>query len=144
MKRIYLAIPLALILLFSCQPEWIKQAPKYDYEKLDKRQKKVHKKAEEFLYFTILNQDPLPLHQATRIDSLTIDDQQQSIIIDFNRHFSHVPFREHNVLQAYRQMKEVLGKKFKNYSITLRTLETPIQELIPNYFRSSKRSRNHQ
>ncbi len=126
--------------LLSCQPEWIKRAPKYDYENLDHRQKKVHQKAEEFLYFSILEQDPFPLHRATRIDSLSIDDTQHLITIDFNRHFSDVPMREQNVLQTYRRMKDLLGKKYKNYKLILRSLELPIQDLIPNYYRSSSRS----
>jgi len=137
MKLNHLITTLLLVLLFSCQPEWVKQAPKYDYQGLNKREIAVHKKLEEFLYKTVTSAEPLELHPASRIDSIRLDDQQLQITVDFNKYVSYLPMREQNVLQTYRAAKDVLGKKYKRYNLVLQTLGAPIQDLIPNYFRSS-------
>lgn len=138
MKIKYLLILLSLlILVFSCQPEWIKHAPKYDYSGMSKRQVEIHKKVEAFLYYAYTDKKPLKLERVVRIDSVRVDERSGVITVDFNKYLSYLPLREANVLQMYRAVKERLGKKYKHQPLILRTLGIPIQDLIPNYFRSS-------
>ncbi len=137
MKVKYFLILLILALFFSCQPEWIKHAPKYDYRGMSKPQVAVHKKVEEFLYHTYTDNKPLKLDPVVRIDSVRIDGRSGAIIIDFNKYLSYLPLREENVREIYRAVRKYLGKKYIKQALVLRTLGIPIQDLIPNYFRSS-------
>jgi hypothetical protein len=137
MKRAVL-LSLIFVLLFSCKPELVQIGPKYDYSKMEKRIVDIHKELEEFIFNAVTAGDPLKLHPRTRIDSLIIDDRDMSILIDFNKYFSYMPLREDNVTLIYKTIRELAGKKYKNYQLIIRSMEYPIQDLIPNFYRSRK------
>ena len=126
-----------LLLLIACQPELIIRGPKYDYSKMNKITKEVHQKVEQFVQICQDTKVPIDISSATRIDSVSVDHNKQHIDILFTKHFSYIPFRLENVEATYSFMKEILGKKFRNYSLTIWSLDQPIEELIPNYYRSS-------
>ncbi len=129
---------LTVILFNSCHPELVIPGPKYNYSGMSKRAIQVHKKIERILYIARKTGHPLQLDPHTRIDSLRIDDRQQTILVDFSSHFSYTPLREANVSNFYQAIRQALGGKYKNYRLILRSLQYPIQQLIPNYFRSDR------
>lgn len=133
--RSKILIVLSLIFLFACQPKLVKRVPVYDYTGLSKNEIKVHKKVEKFLQYASQTEMPVKIFPGTRIDSVKVDEQAKTIHIYLNKSFSYIPFREKNVRQVYESITSLLGRKFKNFKITVFSLETPIEELIPNYFR---------
>lgn len=138
MKHIILLFSLLLIFLFSCAPKIALKGPKYDYSGMDKPTIKMHKKIEVFLYDAVTTGVPLKLNPKTRIDSLLIDDKNLKVQVDLNKYFAFTPLRENNVNQIYKTIREIIGKKYRKYHLLIRSKEYPIQELIPNYFRSRK------
>jgi hypothetical protein len=124
--------------MFSCAPKVVLIGPEYDYSEMDKRTIKMHKKIEVFIYYAVTEGDPLPLNPNTRIDTLVIEDKDLNILVDFNKYFSFTPLREDNVNQVYKTIREIIGKKYRRFRLQIRSMEFPIQDLIPNYFRSRK------
>jgi len=74
----------------------------------------------------------------TKMDSISIDDNRKTVELTFSKDFSYNAFREDNVEFLYSAVKEVLGSKYDDYKLTIKTLNKPVEELIPNYYRSSK------
>lgn len=126
------------LFLFSCQPKLIIKEPKYDYKGLDKRTIDLHKKIERFIYIGRTTKYPVPIDPRTRIDTLLIDDKTQHIRVDLSKHFSFIPFREENVHLIYYALKKELGRKYRKYTLTIRSLDQPIEQLIPNFYRPKR------
>jgi hypothetical protein len=124
--------------LFSCAPKKVLIGPEYDYSNMDKRTVKMHQQIEKFVYHAVKEGNPLKLNPQTRIDTLVIEDKNLNILVDFNKYFSFTPLREDNVNQVYKTIRERIGKKYRRYEVQIRSREYPIQDLIPNYFRSRK------
>jgi len=118
----------------ACQPEWVKKAPSYDYTGMDEQTRELHRSVEEFLWFSAQNEYPVAVPLGTRIDSIRIDAQARHIQIDLNKAFSFLPFREDNVRDIYSELRKTIDD-YDNYSIVLRSLGHPIEQLIPNYYR---------
>jgi hypothetical protein len=137
MKRVILFF-WVLMFWFSCAPKIVLIGPEYDYSNMDKRTIKMHKKIEVFVYHAVTEGTPLQLNLRTRIDTLIIDDRNLNILVDFNKYFSFTPLREDNVDLVYKTMREKIGKKYQRYQLQIRSMEYPIEDLIPNYFRSRK------
>ena len=49
--------------------------------------------------------------------------------------FSYIPFRTENTLQYTDGFKDLLGRKFRSYSVSIKTMGKEIHELIPNFYR---------
>ena len=127
-----------LIFIFSCAPKLVLIGPEYDYSEMDKRTIKMHKKIEVFIYYAVTEGNPLRLNPNTRIDTLIIDEKNFNILVDFNKFFSYTPLREDNVNQVYKSIREMIDKKYRKYDLQIRSMKYPIQDLIPNHFRSRK------
>ena len=102
---------------------------------MKKINKKAHKRVEKFVNIVWETRAPFAISPAVRIDSVVVQKKQKKLTVYFNKPFSYVPFREKNVAQTYKLMKKILGRKFRKYSISIRTLNQPIEQLIPNFFR---------
>ena len=135
-KKNVLFLILTLILLFRCAPKMVKK-PLYDYSGMTREQIKVHKKIEKFITVAQKTGHPLKLSPRTRIDSLRIDKKRKQLVVDFNKAFSYTALRPENVARTYSLVKELLGRKYRDYRLVLRSLQVPIRELIPNFFRKS-------
>jgi len=125
------------ILLFaSCAPQVALKGPRYTYIGMNKITKKAHKRVEKFVAFVQKTRVPYALNPAVRIDSVVVRKKAKTIRIYFNKRFSYAPFREENVAQTYQLLKKFLGWSFRKYIATIYTLGQPIEQLIPNFFRS--------
>ena len=141
MKKYLLISLLSMFLFYSCATVGIKNIEKrYKIEKLDKRTKNVYFNVQQFLDGCINNSDPIEIKINSKIDTIIIDKTTQNLQIYFNDGFSFIPLRENNVSIIYKSIKEIIGKKYKNYSVKIYSNNYLIEELIPNYFRKSKRS----
>ncbi|HEX9251368.1 MAG TPA: hypothetical protein VF870_03955, partial [Ignavibacteriaceae bacterium] len=78
------------------------------------------------------------LPASTKVESAVIDSSDSTIIIEFNRNFSVVPFREGNVNEIYKFVKNSFGPRFENYKYTITSMGYPIENLIPNFYLTDK------
>ena len=78
---------------------------------------------------------PFPVPPGTMIDSLTVDDTSRTLTVSLSPEFSYMPFRQENVENVYAGMRDFFGDRFTGYRFSIRTLRTPIEELVPNFFR---------
>ncbi|MCU0644996.1 MAG: fibronectin type III domain-containing protein [bacterium] len=79
-------------------------------------------------------QGPIPVN--SKIDSATLDLNRSQLNIYLSKHFSYQPFRPDNIEPIYSLFKKYLGRKFKKFDLTLYSLNQPIENLIPNFFRA--------
>ncbi len=75
---------------------------------------------------------------SAKIDSIFYDDDERKIILNFSRQFASIPLREENVTAIKDSVKNFFGEEYSLYSFDFRVGKYPLEELIPNYFRSSK------
>ena len=92
-------------------------------------------KIAEFEHDVLARRLPFDLPPRTRVDTVRIDSAKKTVEFRFNNSFSHVPYREDNVKDIYRQVREYFTGYFDSLSFSIQTLNHPIEELIPNYFR---------
>jgi len=135
-KRLFVLFIASLLFISNCatvalQSRGPRYIPKTNAEKT------VMKKTEQFLRVCIREKKPLSLSPQTRIRNIVVDSQKKHIDIYFNSDFSIIPLREENTKAAYSFLKKKLGKRFKNYSLTLFTLDRPIEDLVPNFYRTN-------
>lgn len=72
-----------------------------------------------------------------QVDTLLWEPSAQTLAIHFNDAFAHDPFREGNTAALYDGVQQALGSSFADYTLSLHALGQPIEQLIPNYYRSS-------
>lgn len=70
-----------------------------------------------------------------RVDTVVVDSQAKSVNLKMKETFSYIPFRPENTSQYYHWYEDLLGRKFRNYSVTIESMGKEISELIPNYYR---------
>jgi len=70
-------------------------------------------------------------------DTVIVDHLTKSITLRMKESFSYLPFRPEDKFQFYSWYHELLGRKFRNYSITIESMGKEISELIPNYYRGN-------
>jgi hypothetical protein len=83
-------------------------------------------------------QTPFTLPRGTRIDSVWVDHAAKRVTVFFNKEFSSIPFRRENVDTLYAKVRSFFREPFQDYSVSIRTLREPIEQLIPNYYRASR------
>ncbi len=136
MKRLSLVSVLLAFVLLSCAPKVTMRKPVYDYARMDKKIVQVHKNIVKVIDQCIRQKTPVAWTRDVRIDSLRIDDKSRYIKTYLNRSASFPAYRPQNVAALYAGMRKQLGKKYRDYNLTLYTQRQPLQALIPNYFQS--------
>ena len=127
---------LILLLIASCAPRVVLKGPRYNYSGMNKITKNAHKRVEKFINFIRQTRIPFKISPAVRIDSVLVNKTEKTLTVYLNKPFSYVPFREENVRQTYTLLKKFLGHSFRKYKLIIFTLNEPIEQLIPNFFRS--------
>ncbi|TFG95798.1 MAG: xanthan lyase, partial [Calditrichales bacterium] len=103
---------------------------------MDRITERIHKKVESFLETCVNDGDPIPLSRFVRIDSLIVDEETEHLDIYLNRFFSHPAYREENIQKIYAAVQDELGWWDSNYTFTIYTTNTKMEELVPNFYRS--------
>jgi hypothetical protein len=124
--------------LWNCAGRIPYEAPEYDYSGMDKLTRNAHKRVEKFVRDTQKKGFPFPVSPLTKIDSLKVDKDGKSIELYFDKVFSFPPFRPKDVEVIYAGVQKRLGRKFRKYEVSVRALEQPIEQLVPNIFRPSQ------
>jgi len=76
---------------------------------------------------------PIPIH--SKVDSLSVNLELRDITIYLSKHFSFQPFRDEGNAAIYGLFQKHLGRKFKNFTVHLVTINEPIENLVPNFYR---------
>ncbi len=124
MKK-YLFFLLSSILFFNCGPS--KETVKDKVNPADT----ANEFSEELLSGDIIGGLP----PSAKLRDITIDETEKKITLKFNRDFSAIPFRNENVAEMYRYLSEKIGD---GYTFSVETINQPVENLIPNYFREKK------
>ena len=77
-----------------------------------------------------------------RLDHFTIDHDKKIIRIYSNDNFGYQPFTEENTQAIYRSLKQILPGPVNYYKIILYADNRPIEELVPNAFRSKNKDKD--
>ncbi|MBN2425350.1 MAG: N-acetylmuramoyl-L-alanine amidase, partial [Calditrichaceae bacterium] len=125
-----------ITVLFACQPEWVKKGVKYDYSQMDDLTRDVHENTEAFLYQIQKSKEPFYIPVQTKIQSIRVDEQADYFEVEFTKPLSYIALREENVREFYTKFKEYLSRPYNKYKFTLKCLGYPLQELVPNFYRS--------
>lgn len=74
-----------------------------------------------------------------RINNIKIveNKSRKIITISTNDAFSHIPFRPENVAAVYDMLRRITASRFSGYSIVCQTNSQNIDDLIPNFYRTS-------
>lgn len=121
------ATSLLLLLIVSCSSVKELSLP----EKFD-LQKKIF--LEDFN--TYKKENNLP--RSAKIQSVDFNQSEETITFYFNRDLSFIPFREDNVQELTNNFKNSFGEEFSEFTFELVSLNQPIRELIPNFYRSKE------
>ncbi|RKY55748.1 MAG: xanthan lyase, partial [Candidatus Neomarinimicrobiota bacterium] len=138
MKKFSLLLSIICLLLFFGCAMIAVQKRGYDYSKIEKPGRAAHKRVEKFINSCIYKKYPVEIPPKTRIEKVIVDKKLKHIDIYLDRFFSFIPFRQKNTSLIYDVMKKKLGWRFRKYSLTIYSLNKPIEELIPNYFRKDE------
>ncbi len=76
------------------------------------------------------------LDTGSQVDTLIIDEATRTIRVEFNEAFAQIPFREANVRAIHTRVTQDLGTDFAGYKLELLALGIPIEQLIPNAYRT--------
>ncbi|MDO9547972.1 MAG: xanthan lyase, partial [Candidatus Marinimicrobia bacterium] len=112
------------------------QKPRYDYQKMDHSTKSVHKKAEKFAWQCVRKGEPVSVSRELRVDSVLVNKQEKEIDVYYNWILGQVPYREENAQQVYDTFRKELGWRYRNYDLQIYSKKFPVEELVPNYYRS--------
>lgn len=101
-------------------------------KKSQRKKRKVEKAATEFA-----NQASKGVAYRFKADSLYFNSQEKEIVVYMNSSFSYIPFRPKTVEQYKFKLKEILGRRFRDYSVKIESMGVKIDDLIPNFYREN-------
>ena len=126
---------LFILWIFSSCTSQLKKT-RYNYDHMDSDTESLHKKVEAVLESCIEEKDPITISRYTRIDSVTIDEENEHADIYLNRYFAQIPLREETVEKFYDALYDQYGWFDTEYALTVYSTNNRIEELVPNYYRS--------
>jgi hypothetical protein len=87
---------------------------------------------------TALKQRSLPYEVPpnTRADTAIVDSTMKTFTLRLSDDFSYLPFRPDSVQKIYAETKRFFGQPYADYTFSIRTLRRPIEQLIPNFYRT--------
>ncbi len=90
----------------------------------------------EFLQSCISDSTPVAISRVSKIDTVIINEEKQTVEIFLNDDFGYIPFREESIASIYADLSMRLRKKYRRFQPKVFTLSQPIEALIPNIYRS--------
>lgn len=75
----------------------------------------------------------------TKLKGCNVNAERKEITITAGGGFQEQHFTEDNVSRIYADIRSLLPKKLKDYKIKVITDNRPIEELVPNFFRSGRK-----
>lgn len=136
-RHVLLLLFLAVIGLSACKPM------ENMFKKIVPKEKKpltFEDKVNFFLDQQAVKEEFGVLQRFLKVEDLVKNDSAKTISVTLNRFFSYIPFREENVAKLYETFHLATDSAYHEYDISLITMQEPIENLIPNFYRSSKSS----
>jgi len=112
----------------------LRKGPEYEIKKEKKLTMEAIKRASQCIEENMSPNYKGPIPINSKIDSVIVDITQHQVNIFLSKHFSYQPFRPQSINPIYFLFKKYLGRKFRNYNLSLFSLKEPIEQLIPNFF----------
>lgn len=76
-----------------------------------------------------------------KLDGIDINYDRKTIAVHVSESFAYQPFRPETVEAVYKQVKELLPGPVHYYQLTIYTDGKPIEELVPNFYRTKKKDK---
>jgi len=112
----------------------------YDLSGMSREKRRAFVKVEQFLNKNYSDDSPIQVPPGTRIDSIKLKTSRRTLDIYLNKYFSFRPFRPGSVHDFYNQLKNNLGRRYRDYDVTIFTLSQPLEAMVPNFFRAAERT----
>ncbi len=80
---------------------------------------------------------PVSLTSGVYVDRVEVDNEERRLDIHMNERFSYTALRPAATEHIYEMLEEHLPRAFRDFEVTLYSLEEPIENLIPNIYRRS-------
>jgi hypothetical protein len=134
MYRKTILLFIALLLLSGCAGI-LKKGPDYQIKKEQKLIQKATERVRKCIKENVSTNyhGPIPAH--SKIDSIIIDPDSLILNIHLSKHFSYQSVRPENIKPTYALFKKYLGRKFRNFKVTIFSLNEPVETLVANFFR---------
>lgn len=134
LKNLCILFGLTTFLLFSGCGIFLRKGPEAEIQ----RQQKLIQSVQQSIQ-RCLEQNAAPsfehiVPQNSKVDSVRI--LPGEVKIYFSKHFSYQPFRPQSVQQIYALFGDCLPKNLRKLPLRLFALEQPIEQLIPNFYRT--------
>ena len=71
-----------------------------------------------------------------KLQSVVINPKNSSIVVTASPFLAYMPFRADNVDRIYKAIRQITADKYPGYSISCLSDGKPIEDLVPNYYRS--------
>ena len=136
-KTAFACLLTAFLLLSRCAIYSV-QKTESDFKPRDRQTRLLYRDTQRFLDRCIRQQDPVALRPQTKVTDIRIDRERQRIDIWFNRFMAFIPFRESNVAAIYQSLQKQFGRRFRHYTITAYSMNIPLEQLIPNFYRTTQ------
>jgi len=122
-----------LALLSGCAPKsLIREEPAVP----PVRKPTIQERAKSFAEAFSSRKLPFAIPPEAKIDTLQIDTLAKSVLIRLNDRFAGLPFRDETVSAIYDSVRDFFGSDFKSYAYHIEAMRLPLEQLVPNYFRS--------
>ncbi len=82
---------------------------------------------------------PFYVARGTSVESVAINEMAKKVIIKTNKYFAQNYMREDKVRGIKEAIKEILGAQFSQYDVDILISGLPIEEYIPNFYRTDKK-----
>jgi hypothetical protein len=99
---------------------------------------KFNRTTEEYqIQFELIKKE-LSIPKSAKIESAEIDSVNREIKLNLSREFAVIPLREDNVERIYTNVKNYFNNEFPDYKVEIYCLGYPIEQLVPNIYRTEK------
>ncbi|HRR62623.1 MAG TPA: fibronectin type III domain-containing protein [Paludibacteraceae bacterium] len=76
------------------------------------------------------------------IKDFSVTQKPKKVIITADERLSYIPFRPENVERIYNALEKILMPTYEGYKIVCQVDNKPIEELIPNFYRTGKKDKS--
>lgn len=143
MKKIHLTACtfVLLLIIYGCAPTIGKKEDKSVSASKEIVQKRIiSENLKDYLKNSKARKTLVVVPPNTKLDTVIVDSLTKKISVNFTYDLSYLPFRPENVSQLYDEIRNTIGEDYKDYSVSIKTANVLIENLIPNFYRTGKNS----
>jgi hypothetical protein len=134
LKYLIFYLPILLLLITGCTAREIIKEEIKEEEIEEIAEEIVEEITEELFVRTKL---PFVLPGSVKLESYNVNESRKQINIYLSREFSFLPIREEDIQEINETVKNYFKPGMRDYSVQIYSLGFPIEQLIPNFYRTS-------